>query len=459
MPAGAGRLIAGTQHNWAYLTEPQAQLSGRSLYWPRGKVLGGSSSINAMIHLRGHRADFDTWRDNGCEGWGYDEVAPYFDELETRLGIRSLSTPDPFFNGFLAAGAALGYRADQNFNDGAPDGFGRLPLAIRCGERQSASRVFLAPARTRRNLVVALDSEAMRVLIRDGRAYGVEYRREGEAARAVATREIVLCAGAVNTPKLLMLSGIGPGETLRDLNVDVVVDSPHVGRHLQDHVCLTFHFARRVQTSEKIGPYDRESAADEYAARRSGPLASQALEVGAFVRSDERMMRPDLQLLGLSAHMRDHGRQKTHEPAVTIHVCLLQPRSLGSIVPDGPDLLAPPRIDPAYLNDPRDLEVLATGAQLVRKMTVLDVWGGVLGPELFPGPRASLRVAAESIYHPVGTVGMGRVLDSRLRVKGLDALRVVDASSFPAIPSANTNAAVMMAALKGAAMLLEDTEA
>ncbi len=483
-PMGLPLLLRGRRHNWYLETEAQGELRGRRLYWPRGKVLGGSSSINAMIYMRGHPGDYDDWAAAGNPGWGWSDVLPRFLRHEHAPGgdpvhhgssgplhVSDLRSPNPLSLDFLRAAEACGLPRRDDFHDGQDlQGCGLYKVTQWQGRRWSAANAFVDPVRHRGNLQLRTGCRVTRVLFDGRRAVGVELLGPRGRQRLRARAEVLLCAGAVHSPQLLLLSGIGDAAALRALGIDVVLDVPGVGRDLQDHLDVTASMREHLHASVGVGPRMLPrllAQAWRYAGHRDGLLSSNAAEAGGFARSRPGLARPDLQLHFLPSLLRDHGRRLVWGYGVTLHACALRPASRGTISLRSPDPLAPPRIDPAYLSHPDDLPVLREGLRLARRVLGSPAWGRHAGVEVSPGPGvgddddaldAYIRDNAETIYHPVGSCRMGRdalaVVDSRLRVRGVDALRVVDASIMPTLVGGNTNAPSMMIGEMAADFLL-----
>ncbi|MBP6596686.1 MAG: choline dehydrogenase [Arenimonas sp.] len=483
MPAAIAKLVGKKGVNWDYSTAPEPQLDGRLLWWPRGKVLGGSSSINAMCYIRGHARDYDEWAAMGAEGWHWDNVLPYFkrsegnqrgaSELHGGDGPLAVSDPrhkNPLSEVFLEAAKQAGHAASEDFNGARQDGFGWYQTTTRNGSRSSSAEAYLAPVRKRPNLKVVTHAQANRVTFEDGRASGVVYSVAGKGAFCEgAAREVILCGGAINSPQLLMLSGIGPAAHLRQHGIAVVQDLPGVGGNLQDHldVCT-------LQRCTQGLSYDTTSdtlTALNYYLFKAGPGTSNIAESGGFLRSrladDDR---PDIQFHFVPAQLDDHGRNRLPGNGYTLHACNLHPRSRGRIYLASASAADKVRIEAGYLSDPEghDLKVMLEALRLSRELLAQPAFAPYRGEELQPGEKKQdeadlvdfIRRKAESIYHPVGTCRMGRaddpeaVVDAQLRVRGVAGLRVVDASVMPKLVGGNTNAPTMMIAERAADLIL-----
>jgi choline dehydrogenase len=475
IPAGLAKLIDLEHINWAYNTEPQVNLQGRSLYWPRGKVLGGSSSINAMCYCRGHRRDYDGWAESGAPGWSFDEVLPWFRKSEDQeegesefhgaggpLSVQNLRHTNPLSGVFIEAAAQAGHERTNDFNGARQRGFGYYQVTQRNGRRWSTAAAFLRPARKRPNLTISTHSYATRILLEGGRATTIEYRRKGRTLTSRAER-IILSGGAINSPQLLMLSGIGPAEELQSAGIDPVHDLPGVGRNLQDHldICTLVHCREKI-TYDQLSDF---AVGLRYLLGRKGPGSSNIAESGGFVVSrhatDER---PDIQMHFVPAFLDDHGRNILPGYGMTIHACALRPESRGELTLRSADPDAQPRLQPNYLDNEYDRRMMLECVRLSREIFAQPAFQPYAGAELYPGPDAQsdgailefIRRKAETIYHPIGTCKMGvdemAVVDPALKVRGLDGLFVVDASVMPALVSGNTNAPTIMIAEKFAAM-------
>jgi choline dehydrogenase len=456
IPAAFPRLFK-TGVDWAYHTEPQPRLGGRRLYWPRGKMIGGCSSMNAMIYIRGQRGDFDSWRDAGNPGWGFEEVLPLFRALESRTGgplhVADLRTPNRLSRVFVEACGECGIPSNPDFNGDTQEGAGLYQVTQKDGRRNSAAAAYLKPALRRPNLTVITGAHATRILFEDRRAVGIEYVKDGRPEQVLAG-EIVLCSGAVNTPQLLMLSGIGPREHLESIGAPVLQDLPGVGTNLQDHLTMLVPYkCAQPITLDRAG-----SLRDilTWLLLKKGPLSSNVAEAGAFVRSKPDYKEPNLQFLFGPVFFIEHGFVKPPGCGFSVGPVLLHPRSRGTIRLRSQNPFDPPLIQPNYLEHPEDLAQLVDGVRLARRIVASSAFDAFREGELVPGLGAesdeeiasAIANNAETLYHPVGSCRMGTgveaVVDSELRVHGVQQLRVADASIMPTITGGNTNAPTIL---------------
>ncbi|MGQ0677541.1 MAG: choline dehydrogenase [Rhodospirillales bacterium] len=481
MPAALVSNLRDDRYNWFYHTEPQAHMDGRRMYWPRGRVLGGSSSLNAMVYVRGHALDYERWAGEGARGWSYAEVLPYFRRAESHakgpddyrggdgpLRVAPGAMENPLFHAFVDAGRQAGYAATGDMNGIRQEGFGPMDMTVHGGRRWSAAAAYLHPVRSRPNLTVKTRALAGRVLVENGRAAGVEYRHGGNVTIARAAREVILAGGAVNSPQLLMLSGIGDAEDLRQAGVKPVHHLPGVGRDLQDHLELYVqHESKLPITLHSVNnPFYRAWVGMRWFLFKTGPGASSHLEAGAFIRSEAGVRHPDLQLHFLPSVVRDHGRVASDRHAFQAHAGPMRATSRGEIRLRSADPAAHPLIQPNYLSTERDRWEMRQAVKLTREIFRQRAFDPYRGPELAPGAGvrtddeidAFVRAHADSAYHPSCSCRMGAdemaVVDAEARVRGMAALRVVDASIMPSIVSGNLNAPVIMIAEKVSDMIL-----
>lgn len=474
MPAGLAKLVSLKKLNWSYETEPQEELNGRKLYWPRGRVLGGSSSINAMCYCRGHRKDYDSWADAGNPGWAYESVLPYFISSEDQengpskfhgidgpLGVQNLRHSNSLSGVFLEATQQAGYSKNSDFNGADQHGFGYYQVTQRNGRRCSTAVAFLKPAARRTNLTIRTGALAERILLNGKRATGVEYLQGGIRDRDTGGR-IILAAGSINSPHLLMLSGIGPAAQLKRHDIKIQLALEGVGKNLQDHLDIcTLVKSRTTLTYDRLNDF---AVALRYLFDRKGPGSSNIAEAGGFIASRHATdNRPDIQMHFVPALLDDHGRNKLSGHGMTIHACALRPESRGEITLHSANPADAPALQPRYLSTAYDRTMMIECARLSREIFAQAAFSAYVGDEIYPGAARKsdadlldfIRMKAETIYHPIGTCKMGTdelaVVDSGLNVRGLEGLSVVDASIMPSLVSGNTNAPTIMIAEKFAA--------
>ena len=493
LPMLMGKMFHSGIYNWHYHTEPEPHLNDRSLYWPRGKALGGSSTINGMLYVRGNRHDYDRWAQLGNSGWSYDDVLPAFrrseghlhrddawHNREGELTVTRARSDNPLHDVFARAGAEAGHPVNDDFNGEDQEGFGRYDFTIRDGKRWSTSYAFLRPALTRPNLTVTTNALTERVEVDNGRVTGLTYRRNGESHTVNARREVILSAGVVNTPQVLMLSGIGPADELARHGIGMVHELPGVGKNLQDHVDCVMSWSC-TQPITLIRDLRVDKVAVSLATGLlfgTGVLTTFPYESGAFMKSREDLAAPDIQLHFMPALEKTANLQwpnpfrsaedKRSDHGLTIRVGPVNPASRGEILLASADPSAPPKIHANYLSDAFDIATLIAGIRMTREVMAQPAFKPYVGAELAPGPKADddealttwLRETAMTTFHPVGTCKMGHdrmaVVDNRLRVRGLAGLRIADASIMPVITSGNTNAPAIMIGERAADFFREE---
>jgi choline dehydrogenase len=484
IPLGYGKLFTDPRYNWMFESEPEPELNNRRIVQPRGKVLGGSSSINGLVHVRGQREDFDRWAGLGNNGWAYADVLPYFKKSEDfqhgadafhgvggPLAVSSLPEPHELCDAFIAAAGEAGHPRNDDFNARRQEGAGYFHVNARNGRRCSTAVGYLRPAERRSNLRVITEARATRVLFEGKHVVGVEFVAGGRAQQVRSAREVVLCAGAIQTPQLLQLSGVGPVELLARNDIAVVHASAGVGANLQDHLQsrLVYRCTRPITINDDLMSWWRQlKVGMRYVLLRKGPLTVSAGYAGGFFRTRAELETPDVESHFITFSTGKMGTGLHRFSGFTASICQLRPESRGSVTIKSGDPMAAPAIRPNYLSTEGDRATMVAGMKLLRRIMAQPAMRPYVAAEYEPGPQAAsdmalldyMRDKGSTIYHPSCTCRMGgdagAVVDARLRVRGVTALRVVDASVMPAVVSGNTNAAVVMIAEKGADMVLED---
>jgi choline dehydrogenase len=489
VPVGYSQTLKDPKVNWLYPTEPDPGTGGRAHVWPRGKVLGGSSSINGLLYIRGQHADYDGWRQLGCEGWGWEDVRPYFLRAEHQeradcgdlhatggpLNVSDVTQTHAVSDDVIEACVEAGIPRNDDVNGENQEGVSYYQLTVKNGQRCSAAVAYLHPVMERPNLRVETDALATRVLFDGKRAVGIEYIQRGEQKQARAAAEVILAGGAINSPQLLQLSGIGPADLLREHGIDVVADLPGVGGNLQDHYVITSTYRLKpgtVSVNELTRGTRFLGEALKYVFQRKGLLTLSAAHIAVFCKSRPELAGPDIQFHILPATMdtqklmEEQKMELEGEPGLTIAPCQVRPESRGTIRIRSPNPTVYPAIQPNYLSDPIDQQVAVASLHWARKIAAQPALAKWIDHELLPGPEVKTdedlltfaRMAGSTIYHPVGTCQMGHgpqaVVDPQLRVHGVEALRVVDASVMPRLVSGNTNAPTIMIAEKAADLIL-----
>jgi choline dehydrogenase len=484
VPLGYAKLFKDSRVNWMYQTEPEPGLDNRSIFQPRGKVLGGSSSINGLLYVRGQHEDYDRWRQLGNVGWGYDDVLPYFKKAEDQergrdayhgtggpLPVTDSRCPDPLSEAFIAAAAETGIPTNPDFNGAAQEGAGWFQTTTKGGRRASTARAYLRPAMKAGRVRVETEAPAQRILFEGRRAIGVQFKQHGVVRTARAHKEVLVSSGAYNSPQLLQLSGVGPADLLGEHGIDVLLDAPGVGADLQDHmqVRMVMECAQKVTLNDHVNhPGRRMLMGLKYAAFRTGPLTYAAGTTGAFFKTDPRMASPDIQIHFLPFSTDKMGERLHAYSGFSASVCQLRPESRGSLRIRSADPAVPPAIRINYLATETDRATNVAGLKVLRDILQAPAMKPFVTREVEPGPGtatdeqwlAFCRQRGSTVYHPTSTCRMGSdptaVVDQRLRVRGIEGLRVIDASIMPDLMSGNTNAPVIMIAEKASDMILED---
>lgn len=484
VPVGYGKLFKEKTVNWMYQTEPEPGLYGRQVFQPRGKVLGGSSSINGLLYVRGQHEDYDRWRQRGNVGWGHDDVLPYFKKAENQcrgadeyhgaggpLSVSDWRHEDPLSEAFVKAAVETGIPYNPDFNGKTQEGAGFFQTTTHRGRRASSAYCYLRPAMGRKNLLVETDALAQRLLFEGRRARAVEYRQHGRLRTARARKELLVSGGAYNSPQLLQLSGVGPAELLKSHGIEVVLDAPGVGNDLQDHlqVRVVTRCLQKITLNDIVHhPLRRLMAGARYALSRSGPLTIAAGTSGAFFKTSPRLASPDIQIHFIPFSTDKMGEKLHPFSGYTASVCQLRPESRGSLKIRSADPAAPPEIRINYLATETDRAAFIDGIRILRRILAAPALKAYCHEEVYPGAKVEsdeelldyCRQTGSTVYHPTSTCRMGSdplaVVDARLRVRGIEGLRVVDASVMPDLMSGNTNAPTIMIAEKASDMILED---
>jgi len=491
MPIGYGVTYHQKAVNWMYMTEPSPDADNKPSYWPRGKVMGGSSSINAMVYVRGNPKDFDEWSEMGNPGWSYQDVLPYFKRMESwqngadsyRGGKGPLKVSEvtdqlhPLCKNFLSAAQEIGINLNRDMNGEKQEGVGNYQITTHRGQRMSASKAYLWPIKGRTNLTVIKNALASRVLIKDKKAYGVEYLKSGKTQQVFAKCEVILSAGSINSPQLLQLSGVGPKSILEQASVPLIHESPAVGENLQDHLGVSYFYKSKVPTlNDQLRPVlGKIYQGLRYIFTRGGPLSLSVNQSGGFIRTRNDLEKPNIQLyfspVSYSLELPDKRAMMSPDPfsAMLLGISNCSPRSRGSVRLRSSDPLKSPIIKPNYLSHKDDVTDLLEGVKVIRRLAQTNSFSDVIGEEFRPGPDCQsdeqmiqhIKETVWTVFHPSSTCRMGpdptkNVVDSRLKVYGIESLRVADASIFPKLVCGNINAATIMVGEKASDLILQD---
>ena len=491
MPIGYGVTYHQKKVNWMYMTEPSPDADNKPSYWPRGKVMGGSSSINAMVYVRGNPKDFDEWSEAGNPGWSYKEVLPYFKKMESwqngadnfRGGDGPLKVSEvskqlhPLCDNFLSAAQEIGMKLNPDMNGEKQEGVGNYQITTHKGQRMSSSRAYLWPIKHRSNLTVLKKALVTKVLIKDKKAYGVKYLKSDKTHELLASREVILSAGSINSPQLLQLSGVGPKKILEQVSVPLVHDSPAVGENLQDHLGVSYFYKSKVPTlNDELRPVlGKIYQGLRYIFSRRGPLSLSVNQSGGFIRTSDNLKKPNIQLyfspVSYSLESPDKRAMMSPDPfsAMLLGISNCSPRSRGSVHLRSSDPSSPPIIKPNYLSNESDVKDLLEGVKILRKLVKTESFRPVIGEEFRPGPQCQtdeqmiqhIKDTVWTVFHPSSTCRMGpdpksNVVDSNLKVYGIEGLRVADASIFPSLVCGNINAATIMVGEKASDLILKD---
>lgn len=481
MPGGCAEVLKSNSLNWKFTSTPQKQLNNKSYEIPRGKTLGGSSSANGMVYIRGHASDYDDWAAAGNEGWAYKDVLPYFKRFEDynrgadtyhgaggELFVGEAPGDNILFDKFVEAGVEIGHPQTDDFNGANQEGFGRFHATIKNAKRWSSANAFLRPAEGRPNLTITTGAHVSKIILEGTKAVGVEYKKGFKTVEVRANKEIVLSAGTIKSPHILQLSGIGDEADLKAVGIPLKVSLPGVGKNLQEHLDLLMRF--EVKEPITLNGQDRFPhnlvIAWDYFVNKKGIAACNNIEAGAFLRTDKSLQRPNIQLHFVPCNMTGLTDKLPPQHGVTVHACNLRPNSSGTVKPASADPMAKPVVDFNFLDNEPDWKVMYDSFKLLRDLMKAKAWGGLIGEEISPGTsiqseadfRRALGNCSDTVYHPVGTCKMGNdplaVVDSQLRVRGVQGLRVADASIMPNLIGGNTNAPAMMIGDKCSDMML-----